>query len=447
MLRGRPPKWLIGVGIIALVLGVNAVLAFVNFVTASPTNCLTCHGTGGTPDMSTVSLVHPGYGEVKCVDCHAKPGQFILVEGYRGGFSADPIYVSKECLRCHPGMGSRNDNTGFVANPLAITVSHKAHLDRGAVCTDCHSDIAHDSSPAPTNRPKMEYCYSCHNKATSSCTSCHGSSIPATAASPLPWTLLPVVIGAAPPEIPHDLDGRSSCLVCHQNGVAGSPRVLASHAGRTNDVCLVCHKSASSSTSSGGFPVTTPPKIPHALDGRALCLMCHQDGLVGAPKVLGTHAGRTNEMCQGCHKAPVAPPVTTTPGVPPVTSPTTTAVPTSPPNVPHSLDGRSSCLMCHQDGLAGAPKVPGTHAGRTNDICQACHKVGAGSTVVTTTSVATTPVATVSPSVPPGIPHSLEGRSSCLMCHRDGLAGAPKVLASHLGRTNEMCPLCHRAKG
>ncbi|MDO8473216.1 MAG: hypothetical protein Q7T05_05290, partial [Dehalococcoidia bacterium] len=64
MLSRRPPKWVFGVGIIAVVLGVNAVLAFVNFVTASPTNCLTCHGTGGTPDMSNVSLVHPGYDRV-----------------------------------------------------------------------------------------------------------------------------------------------------------------------------------------------------------------------------------------------------------------------------------------------------------------------------------------------------------------------------------------------
>ncbi len=442
MLRGRTPKWLIGVGIIAVVLGINAVLAFVNFVTASPTNCLTCHGTGETADMSTESLVHPGYDKVKCVDCHAKPGQFILVEGYRGGFSADPQYVSNECMRCHPGMAVRSDNTGFVANALKITVSHKAHLDRGALCTDCHSDIAHDPSPTPTNRPKMDYCFSCHSKTTSSCTTCHGSSIPLSAVSPIPWTQVSAAISTVPPEIPHGLDGRSSCLVCHQNGVDDSPRVPSPHAGRTNDACLACHRSAAGSAPGGAVPSFPPPMILHSLDGRASCLVCHQDALAGAPKVPGTHAGRTNEVCQGCHKA-TAQPVTTTPVVaPPVTPPTTTAPSSGPPNVPHSIDGRSSCLMCHQDGLAGATKVPVTHSGRTNEMCQLCHRV-----VSSSTATSTAPVATVSPSGPPDIPHSLEGRSSCLMCHQGGLAGAPKVLASHTGRTNDTCPLCHKAKG
>lgn len=45
---------------------------------------------------------------------------------------------------------------------------------------------------------------------------------------------------------------------------------------------------------------------------------------------------------------------------------------------------------------------------------------------------------------PPRIPHSLEGREGrCLQCHQEGIAGAPKVTAAHLGRTSDMCTLCH----
>jgi len=45
---------------------------------------------------------------------------------------------------------------------------------------------------------------------------------------------------------------------------------------------------------------------------------------------------------------------------------------------------------------------------------------------------------------PPRVPHSLEGREGrCLQCHQEGIAGAPKVTAAHLGRTNDMCTLCH----
>ena len=46
------------------------------------------------------------------------------------------------------------------------------------------------------------------------------------------------------------------------------------------------------------------------------------------------------------------------------------------PRIEHGLAGREQCLLCHESGLAGAPVVPATHAGRTNDTCQVCHKVG-----------------------------------------------------------------------
>lgn len=40
---------------------------------------------------------------------------------------------------------------------------------------------------------------------------------------------------------------------------------------------------------------------------------------------------------------------------------------------------------------------------------------------------------------PPTIPHTIEGREDCLMCHKDGIGGAPK--ASHPERLN--CDQCH----
>lgn len=44
-----------------------------------------------------------------------------------------------------------------------------------------------------------------------------------------------------------------------------------------------------------------------------------------------------------------------------------------PPQIPHAKEGRTDCLSCHQQGVNGAPKYPTDHAGRTNDICVACH--------------------------------------------------------------------------
>ena len=69
---------------------------------------------------------------------------------------------------------------------------------------------------------------------------------------------------------------------------------------------------------------------------------------------------------------PVTTPATTTP---PKTTPTPTVTQTGGiPAIPHTLDGRSDCLLCHKTGIAGAPAVPASHAGRTSDICQTCHK-------------------------------------------------------------------------
>ncbi len=41
-----------------------------------------------------------------------------------------------------------------------------------------------------------------------------------------------------------------------------------------------------------------------------------------------------------------------------------------PPNIPHSLEGRDDCLMCH---ASGSKQVPESHAGRTIDMCRGCH--------------------------------------------------------------------------
>jgi hypothetical protein len=43
------------------------------------------------------------------------------------------------------------------------------------------------------------------------------------------------------------------------------------------------------------------------------------------------------------------------------------------PAIPHTLSGRSDCLSCHGTGAGGAPQVPGSHSGRTNDVCLDCH--------------------------------------------------------------------------
>ena len=52
----------------------------------------------------------------------------------------------------------------------------------------------------------------------------------------------------------------------------------------------------------------------------------------------------------------------------------TPPVPVTPPPVPHTLEGRSSCLACHETGIGEATKIPADHSGRSNKTCSSCHK-------------------------------------------------------------------------
>ncbi|MBI2848433.1 MAG: DUF4399 domain-containing protein [Chloroflexi bacterium] len=122
---------------------------------------------------------------------------------------------------------------------------------------------------------------------------------------------------------------------------------------------------------------------------------------------------------------PLSPPVTAT-----VTVTVAAAAAPTPtiPRIPHTLAGRSDCLLCHQTGITQAPKFPTDHAGRTADICLACHQDGLAG----------------APKRPAD--HEPAGRVSgtCLTCHETGITGAPKFPADHAGRTSQTCQACHQ---
>jgi hypothetical protein len=232
--------------------------------------------------------------------------------------------------------------------------------------------------------------------------------------------LIPALTAAqiSPPAIPHSLEGRDACLACHETGIAGAPQIPADHSGRTNDMCRGCHQPASatgvvsatvSATAEASATVTveaTPTAVgtlpalpvPHPLAGHEDCLQCH-------------------------------------------TSPEATAVPAGgPPAIPHTLVGREKCLACHQEGIGGAPRIPDDHAGRTNDVCQACHQP----------SQVPAPPAPPPPSEPlptPIVHPQAAGVNTCFDCHTK-LGGEQADLAAQWQRSshaerNVACADCH----
>jgi hypothetical protein len=98
------------------------------------------------------------------------------------------------------------------------------------------------------------------------------------------------------------------------------------------------------------------------------------------------------------------------------------------PGIPHMVDGSADCLYCHDSPAYFG--VPANHKSRTNDSCLGCHLL-----------------ATRAPqAVAKAIPHTLAGRSACLICHLQGSNGATVVPASHGGRLNDTCRTCHSAQ-
>lgn len=140
----------------------------------------------------------------------------------------------------------------------------------------------------------------------------------------------------AQPPIPHTLEGRETCLTCHQEGLGGAPAVPADHEGRTDAMCTGCHAPPEEGPA-------RPPAIPHTLVGRSDCLFCHQEGVGGATIIPADHAGRTNEQCGNCHQPASEPEAPPTPSGPP--PPTPLPVPTT--IVHPAAEDRNTCAACH----------------------------------------------------------------------------------------------------
>jgi nitrate/TMAO reductase-like tetraheme cytochrome c subunit len=237
----------------------------------------------------------------------------------------------------------------------------------------------------------------------------------------------------------HRVEFDQTCSVCHDTSNAGGA-----------DDSSFCANSACHGTkwvfagldAPGILEVSRPTQdiadqaapMPHPVKGQEDCLLCHgPDGVRPFP---ADHDGRGNEYCTGCHVAPPEPTPT----------PTKTVAEPMPeaedlPSIPHPLEGRDDCLLCH--GLGGVKPFPADHEGRTTETCLSCHQV-----VLSTEAEEAheeEPEAEGDEEKdegPPSIPHTLEGRDDCLLCHN--LDGVKPFPADHERRTPVMCPACHQ---
>ena len=201
---------------------------------------------------------------------------------------------------------------------------------------------------------------------------------------------------------------------------------------------------------------TTPPSasvastVPHEIEGREDCLVCHavDSRVKPAPE---DHEGRSNNICQACHKVVQSP--TTTAELPtetpaPVSSETPASQPSpttevevvaaEPPKITHPLSGREQCINCHtvETGMVPAPE---DHEDLTDDFCLFCHVPAEGESAV------------------PPLPEKAE-TGFCLGCHGpyeelaaltagyvidEGIEGNPHIYTPHESTNITSCDSCH----
>ncbi|MBI2868699.1 MAG: c-type cytochrome [Chloroflexi bacterium] len=104
-----------------------------------------------------------------------------------------------------------------------------------------------------------------------------------------------------PPNIPHPLEGRSDCLLCHETGVGGAPQYPASHQGRPSDVCQTCHVQAGNNLA-GNLPGAPPAKTGEAAPTAAP----KPPGTTAAPVAAGEMFAARCAVCHGANRQGVS---------------------------------------------------------------------------------------------------------------------------------------------
>jgi cytochrome c553 len=247
--------------------------------------------------------------------------------------------------------------------------------------------------------------------ALASCLPTLGETVmPEPPTAPPPPTALPLV-AVVPPPIPHTVEeARQDCLLCHAVGaVEASPIPADANHEKAEELCRTCHALLPQPAP----PVVAPPSIPHDLVGREDCLMCHKMGIAYASRIPENHTGLPVELCQTCHLAALAVPLSEEPREAGV----------MPSQVPHPLEGRDDCRRCHETGVGGAPQFPADHVDRANEVCLVCHAAAAQPTAEPTLSPTEGPTTVAPTEVAPVAGDATKGAilyaTHCAACHGD----------------------------
>ncbi len=283
--------------------------------------CFRCHdGKHVSPQQTTIRL--------ECNICHSIPA--VVQEGQ----PAPALALEK------PGEPESHLDSNWLAR-------HRFEFDQ--TCAACH-DIANAGGSDNSSFCSNSACHATEWKYV-------GLNAPAIRKLSEPERAAKETAGV-PPQVPHPIGPRTDCRLCH-----GPDRVRPypeNHAAFDLAVCTNCHPVIATelTTAAQGEPGPTPTAAPSPTPTPGVASAT----ATPMPAVAPAQATETPAT-------PTA--IATKRSVTP--SPTASPTVSGPPSIPHPLEGRSDCLVCHAVDSAVKP-APADHEGRTNELCQACHR-------------------------------------------------------------------------
>lgn len=143
--------------------------------------------TGQTPQPGPTQPIpfshklHAGAQNLKCATCHKNPDP-----GERMGLATAAL-----CMQCHEDVKADSPAiqklAGFAKDkreikwarvyeiPSYVFFSHRAHLEAGASCAECHGEVKELEQMYKVKEINMASCMNCHQakSAPTDCTYCH----------------------------------------------------------------------------------------------------------------------------------------------------------------------------------------------------------------------------------------------------------------------------------
>ncbi len=204
--------------------------------TPAPVN-VTAQSAGGPP-----KIPHDTAGRTGCLGCH---GSGVPSVPQVPQFHKDANLGNGQCLSCHkPAVASKPAG----ATPVPASPTAKATPTVTATWSATASTVPTVSATL-TSAPTIGAAVATPTAAvpTATVAATKLATLTSTPSVDSPTVALPTATTAAPqaggpPAIPASHAGRTGCVMCHAQGLAGAPQSPANHEGRTEDTCKMCHQ-------------------------------------------------------------------------------------------------------------------------------------------------------------------------------------------------------------